>query len=99
MNRSFPGSQAEERHSRQRQLYVQNHRGTCQPGVGGTLRRLEWQKCEVGRGGWESMLVRPQESWTKASLVGQPKSIELYPLGGGAWGLEQEHDYSIQSGQ
>ena len=45
------------------------------------------------------MLVRPQESWTKASLVGQPKSIELYPLGGGACGLEQEHTYSIQSGQ
>lgn len=38
-------------------------------------------------------------SWTKASLVGQPKSIELYPLGGGACGLEQERGYSVQSGQ
>ena len=78
---------------------MQNHRGAYQPGVGGTLRCLEWQKCEVGRGGWESTLARPWGSWTKASLVGQPKSIELYPLGGGACGLEQERGYSIQSGQ
>ena len=49
MNRSFPGSQAEERHSRQRQQYVQNHRGTCQPACGRNPKTFGVAKMQGGQ--------------------------------------------------